>query len=133
MSVLLGVITLFTVLALVVAVMQAVAIVRVAPTSEKLGSFMPLGWWKFRQIEAKAGPAAAEPLNIYKRAVIAFVVFLVLGLILSGWAVNRTPPAASAAVDPSPVNEPGVIPVEFAFNAELSRVAMMPGAPVLES
>jgi len=133
MSVLLGVVTLFTVLALVVAVMQAVAIVRVAPPSEKLGSFMPLGWWKFRQIEAKAGPAAAEPLNIYKRAVIAFVVFLVLGLILSGWAVNQAPRPASAAVEPWLINEAGVIPVDFAFNTEFSRVAMMPGAPVLES
>jgi hypothetical protein len=133
MSVLLGVITLFTVLALVVAVMQALAIVRVAPASEKLASFMPLGWWKFRQIEAKAGPAAAEPLNIYKRAVIAFVVFLVLGLILSGWAANQASAPESASVEPQLINDPWVVPTEFAVNTELSRVAMMPGAPVLES
>ena len=133
MTVLLGVITLFAVLTLVVAVMQAIAIVRVAPASEKLGSFMPLGWWKFGQIEAKAGPAAAQPLNIYKRAVIAFVVFLLLGLILSGWAVNQAPASESASAEPRLFNDPRVLPAEFAFNTELSRVAMMPGAPVLES
>jgi hypothetical protein len=133
MSVLLGVITLFTVLALVVAVMQAVAIVRVAPASERLGSFMPLGWWKFGQIEAKAGPAAAQPLNIYKRAVIAFVVFLLLGLTLSGWAVNQAPASESASAEPRLLDDPRVLPANFAFNTELSRVAMMPGAPVLES
>jgi hypothetical protein len=133
MTVLLGVITLFAVLTLVVAVMQAIAIVRVAPASEKLASFMPLGWWKFGQIEAKAGPAAAQPLNIYKRAVIAFVVFLLLGLILSGWAVNQAPASESASAKLRLINDPRVLPAEFAFNTELSRVAMMPGAPVLES
>lgn len=88
MSILLGVILLFAVLTLVVAVMQAVAIVRLAPASEKLAGFMPLGWWKFGQIAQKAGPAAAEPFNIYKRAVIAFLVFLLLGLVLSGIAIR---------------------------------------------
>jgi hypothetical protein len=134
MSVLLGVITLFAVLTLVVAVMQAVAIVRVAPASEKLASFMPLGWWKFRQLEAKAGPAAAQPLNIYKRAVIAFVVFVLLGLALSSWATNQTPAPASASATPGLINDPRVIPAEFALNTDLRRVAPMPGAPkILES
>lgn len=117
MSVLLGVILLFAALTLVVAVMQAVAIVRLAPASESLAGFMPLGWFKFRQLEQKAGPAAAQPLNIYKRAVVAFLVFLVLGLVLSAWTVNRTP-AQSA---------------DTAFNSDLSRVATMPGALILES
>jgi hypothetical protein len=130
MSVLLGVIVLFAVMCLVVAVIQAVAILRVAPASEQLGSFMPLGWWKFRQLEAKAGPAAAQPLNIYKRAVIAFCVFLVLGLILSGWTVNQANSAASAST--ALINDSRVIPAEFAFNTDLRRVAM-PGALILES
>ncbi|MGB3339175.1 MAG: hypothetical protein WBA73_18520 [Devosia sp.] len=134
MSVLLGVILLFAVLTLIVAVMQAVAIVRVAPASENLAGFMPLGWWKFRQLEQKAGPAAAQPLNIYKRAVIAFVVFLLMGLILSGWAVNQAPSSASASAEPRLINDPRVIPAEFAFNTDLRRVATMPGAPkILES
>lgn len=116
MSVLLGVILLFAVLALIVAVMQAVTIVRVAPVSANLAGFMPLGWWKFRQLEQKAGAAAAQPLNIYKRAVIVFIVFLLLGLVLSGWAVSRTDGTADTA-----------------FNSDLRRVATMPGAPILES
>jgi hypothetical protein len=133
MSVLLGVITLFAVLTLAIAVMQAVAMVRVAPASERLASFMPLGWWKFRQLEAKAGPAAAQPLNIYKRAVIAFIVFLLLGLALSSWTINRTPAPDSASAQPELINDPRVIPAEFAFNTDNRRVAIMPGALLLES
>ena len=56
MSVLLGVILLFAVLTLVLAVMQAVRIVRVAPASANLAGFMPLGWFKFRQLEQKPAP-----------------------------------------------------------------------------
>ncbi|WP_316354400.1 hypothetical protein [Devosia sp.] len=134
MSILLGVIALFAILSLVVAAVQAVAIVRLAPASERLGSYMLLGWWKFGQLEKKAGPAAAEHLAIYKRAAIAFIVFIVLGLVLSGWAINQTPAPASAAAEPRLINDPRVIPAEFAFNTDLRRVAPMPGAPnILES
>lgn len=122
MNALLGVIVLFTVVALAIAIVQAVAIVRLAPASEQIGSFFPLGWWKFGQIEAKAGPQAAGPLAIYKRAVIAFVVFLVLGLILSGFAANRPAPAESTT---AVIQSHPEIPAR--------RVAAMPGAPSLES
>ena len=123
MSILLGVILLFAVLALVLAVMQAMAMVRAAPVSENLAGFMPLGWWKFRQLEQKAGPAAAQPLNIYKRAVIGFVTFVLLGLILSGWTINQTPAPASASAEPRLINDPRVIPAQFAFNTDNRRVA----------
>lgn len=88
MSILLGVIALFAILSLIVAAVQAVAIVRLAPAGERLGSYMLLGWWKFGQLERKAGPAAAPHLNIYKRATIAFLVFIVLGVVLSGIAIR---------------------------------------------
>jgi hypothetical protein len=129
MKVLLGVISLFALLSLVVAVIQGMAVLRLAPGHERLASFMPLGWWKFRQLAAKAGPAAAEPLNIYKRAVIAFLVFLVLGVILSGWTVNQRPaPATAAAIVPQLTDS-----VAYAFSYDLRRAAMMPGAQLLES
>src|SRR3546814_445840 len=105
MSVLLGVIVLFAVLALVVAVIQAVAIVRAAPAGADLAGFMPLGWWKFSQLEAKAGAAAAPSLIIYKRSVIAFIVFLLLGLFLSGWVSNQTPAPATASAEPRLIND----------------------------
>ncbi len=134
MSILLGVIALFAILSLSVAAMQAVAIVRLAPPSERLGSYMLLGWWKFGQLEQKAGPAAAEHLAIYKRAAIAFIVFIVLGVALSGWVVNQTPAPTSASAEPRLINDPRVLPAEFALNTELRRVATMPGAPkILES
>jgi hypothetical protein len=134
MSILLGVIALFAILSLIVAAMQAVAMVRVAPASERLGSYMLLGWWKFGQLEQKAGPAAAEHVAIYKRAAIAFIVFIVLGVALSGWAVNQSPAPASASAEPGLINDPRVIPAQFALNTDLRRVATMPGAPkILES
>nr|WP_295886791.1 hypothetical protein [uncultured Devosia sp.] len=134
MSILLGVIALFAILSLVVAAMQAVAIVRLAPAGERLGSYMLLGWWKFGQLEQKAGPAAAEHMAIYKRATIVFIVFIVLGVALSGWAVNQRPAPASASAEPRLINDPRVIPAQFALNTDLRRVATMPGAPkILES
>jgi len=136
MTILLGVVALFAILSLIVAVIQAVAIVRVAPASERLGSYMLLGWWKFGQLEAKAGPAAAAYLPIYKRSAIAFLLFVVLGVALSGWAINQTPATAggNASTEPRLINDPRVIPAEFALNTELRRVASMPGAPkILES
>ncbi|MET3925388.1 hypothetical protein [Devosia sp. 2618] len=128
MSVLLGVILLFAVLCLIVAAMQVAAIIKLAPASEHLGQFLPFGWWKFRQIEAKAGPAAAQNVNIYKRAVIAFVAFAILGLILSAWAVNRSPTAVASL---HIIN--GSQPADFAFNSDLRRVAIVPGTLILES
>lgn len=122
MSALLGVIVLFALLALVLAVRQAIAITRLAPASEQIGSFFPLGWWKFSKLDAKAGPQAAAPLAIYKRAVIAFLIFLVLGLVLSGWSANRPAPAESTTASMQSNPE---IPAR--------RVAAMPGAPSLES
>ena len=131
MSILLGVIALFAILSLVVAAIQAIAIVRLAPASERLGSYMLLGWWKFGQLEQKAGPAAAEHLAIYKRAAIAFIVFIVLGVALSGWVVNQTPANASASAEPWLINDPRIIPAQFALNTDLRRVATMPGAPII--
>jgi hypothetical protein len=131
MSILLGVLVLFALLTLALAVQQAMVISRLAPTSERLGSFFPLGWWKFGQLEAKAGAAAAPHLAIYKRAVIAFLIFLLAGLILSGWVVNRQPsaPAAEAAT----LNDWRVLPAHFASNTvDPRRAAPMPGA-LLES
>lgn len=133
MTLLLGVVLLFALLSLFVAVVQAMAAARLAPAGEHLGSFFPLGWWKFRQLEAKGGPAARERLTIYKRAVIAFVVFVILGLILSGWTVNQAPPAASSAGLERPlINDWRVIPTRTA-DSDFRRVASVPGAPILES
>ena len=131
MSVLLGVVLLFALLSLVLAVVQAVAVARLAPAGERIASFFPLGWWKFRQLEAKAGPAAEGPLSVYKRAVIAFVVFVLLGLILSGWVVNQAPSNSSASLEPARINDWRVIPATFADLTDFRRVAPVPGAPVL--
>ena len=131
MTILLGVIALFALVTLLLAVQQGRALVQAAPRGEQLGSFMVLGWWKFARLEAKAGPAAAQHVEIYKRAAIAFLIFIVLGVILSGWVVNQRPvqPAGTTA---DLINDPRVIPADLAFNTDLRRVAM-PGAPLVES
>jgi len=131
MSVLLGVIADFAILSLLVGVWQAVMMVQQAPVGERLGSFMLLGWWKFAAVQAKAGPAAASNVEIYKRAAIAFLVFIVLGVMLSGWAVNQGS-GAQASITSRLINDPRIIPAEFAFNTDLRRVAM-PGVPLSES
>ena len=130
MTILLGVIALFALVTLLLAVQQGRALVLAAPKSAELGSFMVLGWWKFRQLKAKAGPAAAPMLVIYQRAVIAFLVFVVLGALLSGWTLNRAQPAATAAMF-----ESVAVPTQFALIVEMParRVAEMPGAQLLES
>lgn len=132
MPILIGVVALFAILSLALAVSKGIAMVRVAPASAQLGSFMPLGWWKFNRIAEKAGPAAVQHLAIYKRAVIAFLVFVVLGLILSGLVTRQAPATTTASLAPSFINS-RIIPAQFAANFELRRVATMPGAAILES
>ena len=129
MTILLGVIALFALVTLLLAVQQGRAIVLAAPKSAELGSFMVLGWWKFRQLKIKAGPAAAPQLMIYQRAVIAFLVFVILGVILSGWTASR-PQATTVSL-----LETVAVPTQFAFIVEMParRVAEMPGAQLLES
>jgi Na+-driven multidrug efflux pump len=131
MLILAGVIGLFASLSWIIAVIQAIRIVKLAPKGEKLGSYFALGWWKFDQIAAKAGPESLPVLETYKRAVIAFLVFVILGVLLSGWMASQTPPATPTTT--SLINDPRIIPADFALNTEFRRVAM-PGAPkVLES
>ena len=132
MTILFGVTGAFAVTAWIVAVIQAIQIVRLAPKGEKLASYFALGWWKFRQIEAKAGPASVPHLVIYQRAVVAFIVFVVLGLVLSGWAISQTPaPAASAQT--APITDWRVIPAQYADIVDIRRVATMPGVFFVES
>jgi hypothetical protein len=58
--------------------------------------------------------------------VIAFLVFLVLGVVLGGWTVNQraAPGTAARAL---------ATKTDFALVSPFRRVALMPGAPVLES
>ncbi|MCS6758020.1 MAG: hypothetical protein MO852_02125 [Candidatus Devosia euplotis] len=127
MSILLGMIAVFAILSLVVAVRQAVKIVRLAPASAALGPFMVLGWWKFATLEARVGLATAADMAIYKRAAVAFLILIVLGMMPSGWAANQSVPRASA--EGASITDPGNTPTAFTFNTDLRRVAM-PGVPL---
>lgn len=130
MSMLLGVILLFAILSGLLAAGQGVAISRLPSAGGPGPREWLFGWWRFDRVSSWAGLAGEVQAAIYKRAVIAFMVFMVLGLILSGWAVNhRAPAAVSAATN----NDWRVLPARLAENFEIRRVATMPGATVLES
>ena len=104
MTILLGVVLLFAALSAVLAAMQATAISRLAPAGQWRGWLF--GWWRFAEIEQRAGLAGESQAAIYKRAVIATLVFVVLGLILSGWAVNERPSGAAEAEPGSGTGRP---------------------------
>lgn len=132
MSVLLGVIAVFAVLSWIVAVIQAVAIMRLASREgHSWGDFL-IGWWKFDAIRAKAGPDSESYLSIYKRAIAAFIFFLLLGLVLSGWMTSQRSQPASTA-ETGMINDPRVIPATLALNPDNRRAATVPGALILES
>ena len=88
LPILAGVVALFALLSFAVAVREAMAIVHLSPKGSGLKTYFALGWWKFSAIEAQIGPEAKPHLSIYQRAVIAFIVFVLIGLVLSGLATG---------------------------------------------
>lgn len=131
MSILLGVIMLFALLSALLAAGQAIAISRLAAASGPSWREWLFGWWRFERVAGWAGLSGEVQAAIYKRAVIACLVFVILGLILSGWVVNqRQAPVATSAL----INDWRVLPAaQFAEQFELRRVAPMPGTTILES
>jgi hypothetical protein len=127
MSILLGVVLLFAVLSGAVAAVQATAINRVAPAGEWRGWLF--GWWRFDEISRRAGLSASAQAGIYKRAVIACVIFVLFGLILSGWALNQRN-TLTAAIDYPLGLQNSVAHTDI---SHLRPVAPMPGATSLES
>lgn len=132
MAFLLAAVSLFALLSGGIAAGQAVALTRQAATGGPTWRDWAFGWWRFDAIAARAGLAGEEQVAIYKRSVIACVVFVVLGLILSGWVTNQQTPV-SAAVSAAPINDWRVLPARLAEHFELRRVAPMPGVTMLES
>ena len=131
MSILLGVIMLFALLSAILAAGQAIAISRLAAASGPSWREWLFGWWRFERVAGWAGLSGEVQAAIYKRAVIACLVFVILGLILSGWVVNqRQATVATSAL----INDWRVLPAaQFAEQFELRRVAPMPGTTILES
>ncbi|WIJ23630.1 hypothetical protein [Devosia sp. RR2S18] len=135
MIALLGVIALCAGLAWLIAAGQAVVLMRLTARQGRGWREWLFGWWKFDDIRSSAGPAGVTHVTVYQRAVIAFITFLLLGLVLSGWAVNSTQPGDRASIGTRPLNDWRVLPAQFALNTELPirREAAMPGATLLES
>lgn len=137
MSILLGVIMLFALLSALLAAGQAIAISRLAAAAAAAAGpgwrEWLFGWWRFERVAGWAGFTGAAQAAIYKRAVIACLIFVILGLILSGWVVNQRQTAAPVAAS-APINDWRVLPAaQFAEQVELRRVALMPGNTILES
>ena len=130
MSILLGVVLIFALLSATVAAMQAMAISKLAPSNSWRGWI--LGWWRFGEISQRAGLAGEEQAAIYKRAVIAAVTFVVLGLILSSWTVNQRSGATAHLAPTQPIGQ-RLQSVALNDNDFLRSVATMPGAIPVES
>ncbi len=133
MSILLGVILLFAFLSGLLAAGQAVSISRLASASGANWRDWVFSWWRFERIASWAGLSGEVQAAIYKRAVIACVVFVILGLILSGWVVNQRDSVAPVNAAAAPINDWRVLPARLAEQFEIRRVAPMPGNTILES
>jgi hypothetical protein len=130
MSILLGVVLLFAALSVALAAGQAVAISRLAPAGQWRGWLF--GWWRFGEISQRAGLAGEVQAAIYKRAVIAALAFVILGLVLSGWVVNQRPDGA-AQITPKKLNGWRIDTAALSPHSILRPVASMPGAILVES
>jgi hypothetical protein len=73
-----GIVGLFAVLSWIVAVIAAIQIVSLSPAGTKWRTYFRLGWWKFADIRAVAGPAVDPHIRTYQRAFIAFFVCILL-------------------------------------------------------
>ena len=130
MTILLGVVLLFAVLSAALAALQAAAISRLAPADQWRGWLF--GWWRFAEVEQRAGLAGEAQAAIYKRAVIAAVAFVILGLVLSGWTVNQRPAGATATA-PKTSNGWRIDTAALNPNSSIRPLASMPGAILVES
>lgn len=130
MTVLLGVVLMFAILSVALAAAQASAISRLAPAGQWRGWLF--GWWRFAEIERRAGLAGEAQAGIYKRAVIAALAFVIIGLILSGWMVNQRP-AGAVAIVPKTLNGWRIDTAALFPNFLFRPVASMPGAISVES
>ena len=130
MTILLGVVLLFAALSAAVAAVQATAIARLAPEGQWRGWLF--GWWRFAEVEQRAGLAGEAQAAIYKRAVIATVAFVILGLVLSGWVVNQRPDGAAEAA-PKKLNGWRIDTAALNPNSSIRPLASMPGAIPVES
>ena len=133
MSILLGVIMLFALLSALLAAGQAVAISRMASPSGANWRDWLFGWWRFERVTGWAGLRGEVQAAIYKRAVIACLVFVILGLILSGWVVNNRQGSGAVEVANAPITDWCVLPARLAEHFEIRRAAPMPGIIILES
>jgi hypothetical protein len=132
MGILLAVVLLFALLSGLLAAGQAVAITRLAPTGSQDWREWLFGWWRFDRITRRAGLSGEEQAAIYKRAVIACVIFVIIGLILSGLVANQRP-AAPETTGAAPINDWRVLPAHHLEANEIRRVASVPGKTILES
>ncbi|KKB78104.1 hypothetical protein VW35_13465 [Devosia soli] len=131
MGILLGVILLFALLSGALAAGQAMAISRLASASGPSWRDWLFGWWRFERISGWAGLTGEVQAAIYRRAVIACLVFIIFGLILSGWVVNQR--GETAEVGAVSLNDWRVLPAHLAEHSDIRRAADVPGALILES
>ena len=68
------------VFAWIIVAISVVQLLRLAPKGQKVRVYGKLGWWNMTDIRAIVGPAAEPHILAMKRAGIAFVVCVLVGI-----------------------------------------------------
>ena len=74
-----------------VAVLAALAIVRLAPPGQKLSAYVQLGWWRFAALEQHIGPAVRPHVRRYKLAFFGFFGIIVVVMLMTFTVLQARP------------------------------------------
>ncbi len=79
-EIILAVVAMLGVFAWIIVAISVVQLLRLAPKGQRVRVYGKLGWWNMADIRAIVGPAADPHIRAMKRAGIAFVACVVIGI-----------------------------------------------------
>ena len=74
-----------------VAVLAALAVVRLAPPGQKLSAYVQLGWWRFAALEQRVGPAVRPHIRRYKLAFYGFFGIILVVMLMTIAVLHAKP------------------------------------------
>ncbi|MEO7222258.1 MAG: hypothetical protein ABIY37_07275 [Devosia sp.] len=80
LGIILAVIATLGLFAWIIVAISVVQILILAPKGQKLAVYGKLGWWNMTDIRTIVGPAADPHIRAMKRAGVAFIVCVVIGI-----------------------------------------------------
>ena len=72
-----------------VAVLAAIRLVGTSPSGTGFATIFDLGMWRFGRIEARAGHAARVQIDRYRKAFMAFFLFVLAGMAAGVFAIQQ--------------------------------------------